>query len=480
MDAVLAANFALGVVAPYFCGYGGDIFAVVWDGELHGYLGSGRSPAGATIDAVRDASGQSTMPPIGPHSVTVPGAVAGWFELLERWGTRSFGDLAGDALRYARDGFTVSEHAAPTFAMARDIYTDDPAFQEAYAGIEAGSVLRQPALARTIEALAADGPAAYYGGPIGAAIAETMHVRGGLMTAADVAGHRGEWAQPLRVPYRGTEIVELPPPTQGVVALEALGILDGIELPEDGPERQHLLVEAVKLAFETRDEHVTDPQHMTLSPAELLDPARLTERRARIDPMHARSLHGTAHVGGTAYLCATDADGLMVSLIQSNFFGFGAGVHVGEWGINLNNRGASFSFDDAHVNRLAPGKLPMHTLVPAMVLRDGSPSIVFGSMGGDAQIQVHVQLLARMIDDGVDPQRAIGAPRWRIEPWTGRLHVERDVPEDVQRVLAERGNEIVSEPRLNSGMGHAHAIRVEPGGYAVATDPRAEGAAVGV
>jgi gamma-glutamyltranspeptidase/glutathione hydrolase len=236
----------------------------------------------------------------------------------------------------------------------------------------------------------------------------------------------------------------------------------------------------VKIGLRDRDDHVTDPAHLRVAPEDLLAPAWIDARRAAIDPDHARvPAPGHPQRGGTAYLCAADGDGLLVSLIQSNFLGFGSGVHVPEWGINLNNRGSSFVLDPERVNALAPSKRPMHTLIPAMVLRDGRPSVVFGSMGGDAQAQVHAQLLTQLVDDGADAQVAIDAPRWRVETFDWKLRVERRADPAVLADLASRGHELVEMQAYDPGMGHAHAITVGPGGYGVATDPRAEGAAVG-
>ena len=481
LDAAIAANLALGVAAPYLCGYGGDVFAIVWDGELHGYLGSGRSPAAATIETVRDRAGSETMPVLGPHAVTVPGGVAGWFDLLERWGTRSFGELAEPALAYARDGFELTPMGAMYIGGSLAMYEGSAALRSTYEGVEAGDVLRQPGLARTIETLAVDGPDAYYRGPIASAMAETHQADGGLLTAGDLAAHEGQWVAPLRAPYRDVEIAELPPPTQGVTALEALRILDGFPLPADGPDRHHLLIEATKLALQDRDEYVSDPDAMTVTPAEMLADGWIADRRSLIDPQRATMPRpGAAHVGGTAYLCASDADGLLVSLIQSNFLSFGSGVHVPEWGINLNNRGSSFTLDPTSVNALAPSKLPMHTLIPAMAMRDGAPWCVFGSMGGDSQAQIQVQLLARLVNDGADPQDALDAPRWCIDPSNWRLRAEGGFAPEWFEALRARGHDPQRAPRMDTGMGHAHVIQRTAGGYAVATEPRAEGAALGL
>jgi gamma-glutamyltranspeptidase / glutathione hydrolase len=481
LDAAIAANLALGVVAPYLCGYGGDVFAIVWDGRLDGYLGSGRSPKAATIDAVRAQARTDTMPLFGPHSVTVPGAVAGWFELLDRWGTRSFGELAQHALSYARDGFELTPTGEMYVSGSLTMYEAFPASLAAYDGAHAGQVLRQPELARTIATLAADGPDAYYRGPIAAAIADTVQAAGGLLTMDDLAAYESRWAEPLRAPYRNVEIAELPPQTQGIAALEALRILDGIALPVDGADRQHLLIEAIKLALEDRDEYVSDPEAMIVTPEAMLSDGWIAERRSRLDPRRATTPKaGAAHVGGTAYLCAADGDGLLVSLIQSNFLSFGSGLHVPEWGINLNNRGSSFTLDPIRVNALGPAKLPMHTLMPAMAMRDGEPWLVFGTMGGDSQAQIQVQLLARIVDDGDDPQEALDAPRWCIDASSWALRAERSFPTEWFDALGALGHEPQPTRRGDTGMGHAHAIERTANGYAVATEPRTEGAALGL
>jgi gamma-glutamyltranspeptidase/glutathione hydrolase len=481
LDAAIAANLALGVVAPYLCGYGGDVFAIVWDGRLQGYLGSGRSPRAATIGEVRLRAHTDEMPLFGPHSVTVPGAVAGWFDLLERWGTKSFGELAQYALSYARDGFELTPTGEMYITGSLTMYEDSPALRATYGDAKAGRALDQPALARTIATLAADGPDAYYRGPIAEAIAETVEAAGGLLTTGDLAAYEGRWAEPLRAQYRDVEVAELPPQTQGVAGLEALRILDGIALPTDGAERQHLLIEAIKLALEDRNDYVSDPDAMTVTANEMLSDRWIAERRSRVDPRRATTPEaGAAQVGGTAYLCAADSDGLLVSLIQSNFLSFGSGLHVTDWGINLNNRGSSFTLDPARVNALAPGKLPMHTLMPAMAMRGREPWLVFGTMGGDSQAQIQVQLLAHIVDDGADPQDALDAPRWCIDPSSWSLRAERLFPSEWFDSLRAFGHAVQPTGRGDTGMGHAHAIARTANGYAVATEPRTEGAALGL
>ena len=481
MDAAVAANLALGVVAPYLCGYGGDVFAIVWDGDLHGYLGSGRSASATSFDNVRSRHGR--MPVFGADTVTVPGGPAGWFDLLARFGTRDFAQLAAVALRLAREGFEVTPAGASVFLESRHMYGQFDDWMHAYGDVDAGTVLRQPALARAIEALATDGPDAYYRGPIADAIVGALSRGGGVLGSDDLGSHTGEWATPMRASYRDVEIAELPPPTQGASALEALRILDGFDGlgARDPVEREHLRIEAFKAAMADRDRWITDPDAMPVPASVLLGDEWVSARRAAIDPARAgtpRAAH--PQPGGTAYLCAADGDGLLVSLIQSNFIHFGSGVHVPEWGINLNNRGFSFSLDADRPNVLAPGKRPMHTLIPAMALRDGEPWLVFGSMGGDAQAAVHVQVLGHVVDEGVDPAEAVAAPRWRADVGTWKVRAETRMPDELVSGLRALGHDVATTSAYDSAMGHAHAIWRTPGGYGVTADPRAESAALGL
>lgn len=480
VDAIVAANLALGVVTPYFCGPGGDLFAIVWDGRMHGYLGAGRAPAGVTPADIADRH-DGRMPFLGADTVTVPEAVGGWFALLERWGTRSFGDLAQGAIRLAEEGYRVSDHGGAQFVDSRAWYPRSASWQAQYGAVEPGTHFVQPASARLLRRIAEEGPDGYYRGPVAEAIAAAVQSEGGGLHPDDLAAHAGEWCDPITADYRGTTIAELPPPTQGVTVLEALRILDGLDLPEDPVARTHVLVEAVKLALVDRDTHVSDPDAMAVSPHDLLADAHIAERRELLDVDRATDPPpGRPQRGGTAYLCAADADGLFVSLIQSNFAGFGSGVFVPEWGINLHNRGASFSLDDGHVNRFAPGKRPLHTLIPALALRDGRPWTVFGTMGGDAQAQVHVQLVSKMVDAVADPATAIAAPRWRVDPGTWWLHLESRYPDAIPTGLQARGHRTAPAPAYDSAMGHAHAIRIGADGFHAGSDPRAEGAARGI
>lgn len=481
VDVAVATNLALGVVLPYICGYGGDLFAQVWDGErLHGYNGSGRAPAAASLEGVREAAGEDAMPGVGPLTVTVPGAVDGWFTLLERFGTRSFADLARPAIAWARNGFPLTQRGFEIIGFSKDLYTEDWAapWQEVYGEARPHGALRQPDLARTIATLGEEGPDVYYRGPIAEAIAGAVP----LMVTDDLAAHAGDWVEPLRTTYRGAEVCELPPSSQGVAALEALNLVEGSEVPERGTaEREHLLIEAMKIALADRDAHLTDPDHMTIDPAELASKAWADARRDRIDHSRAGTpLAGRAAAGGTVYLCAADAGGMLVSLIQSNYVGFGSGVTVPGWGINLQNRGGYFSLDPGHPNAVAPRKRTLHTLMPGMAFRDGAPWLVFGTMGGDGQAQTHLQLLTRMIDGSDDPQQAVSAPRWVVSPDDWTVSCESRFGGAVLAGLRERGHPLEEMGPYEIKMGHAHAIEVVEDGYAAGTDPRAEGAALGL
>ena len=487
VDAAVAANLTLGVVAPYLCGYGGDLFALIRrEGEgLWAYNASGRAPSAATVEAVRAAVGADAMPSSGPLTVTVPGAVEGWFALLERFGTRSFGSLAEHASAYADEGFVLSGRGASAITSSKERFGPRASgWWAAYGEASPGRVLRQPALARTIRTLASDGPDAYYGDPIGPDIADRVRSAGGLLSAGDLAAHEGGAIELLRGRYRDVEVVELGPNTQGVAALEAMAIAESLAPagpPSEGLERHHLLIESMKLALADRDEHVSDPSAMAIEAADLLNPAWIAERAERFDPGAARSPEsGRAAGGGTAYLCAADAEGTLVSMIQSNYMGFGSGVTVPGWGINLQNRGAYFSLDPSHVNAIAPGKRTLHTLIPAMALREGRPWLVFGTMGGDGQAQTHLQLMVRMIDDGEDAQRAIDAPRWLVSPADHSVVADERFSPAIVEGLRAMGHRIATSPWFDHRFGHAHAIVVTPDGYAGATDPRAEGAVLGL
>jgi gamma-glutamyltranspeptidase/glutathione hydrolase len=483
VDAALAANLVLAVVTPYMCGFGGDLLTIVWDGEVNAYRGVGRAPAGSTSAAVRAQSGEDTMPVFGPHPITVPGAIDGWFTMLERWGTRSFAEVSARALHYADEGYPVTRRGAFFYTRTAQLfdYFDLPDFRAFYGDVAPGTWIRQPELARTIRLLADDGSDAYYRGPIGEAIAARVQEAGGFMTVDDIRAHTGAWVEPLAAPFRDVEVLEMPPPTQGMTALEALRIVDGFDLGRDGPDREHLLIEAMKAALADRHEYLGDPFSMPVPPETILGDAWIARRRATIDRDKARFYEPMpAADGGTIYMCTADRDGMLVSLIQSNFASAGSGVRVHDWGINLHNRGSAFILDDDHPNGIGPGKMPLHTLIPAMARRDGEPWLVFGTEGGHGQAQTHLQLLVHILADGFDPQQAISAPRFTIDPDTCAINVEDHFDPAWIENLRSRGHDITVVEGYRHGPGIAHAIEVMPRGYRAASDPRAEGGTVGL
>jgi gamma-glutamyltranspeptidase/glutathione hydrolase len=479
VDAAVAANLALSVVCPYYCGPGGDLLALVWEGRLVGYRSAGRAPAHLDAEVLR-AEGHTTMPHGGPHTVTVPGAVRGWFDLLERFGSRSFGELARRAIELT-EGFPLSRPGVfrlrSSIELALALHPASTVTRT-YPEVELGAVVRQPGLGETLRLLAEDGPAAFYRGPIAEAIVAQVQGGGGRLDADDLAAHEAAWVEPIRQPFAGHEIVELPPPTQGVTALQMLTVAEGCDLGADDADRTHLLVEIAAQALEDRDRYVGDPDRMAVTVDDLLAPARLTERRQQLNPhRHVPSAPRPAADGGTAYLAAADADGLLVSLIQSNFTALGSGVHVAPWGLHLHNRGAGFVLDDDSPNQVGPHRLPLHTLIPAMVLREGVPAIVFGTMGGHAQAQIHLQLLVRWLCDGTELQQAITAPRWSVDPTADRLAIEDRLPWTDN--LAAMGHRVHLLRSFDDAVGHAHAIAPLPQGYLAAVDPRAESSAAG-
>ena len=485
LDAAIATNLVLGVVAPYMCGYGGDLFTIISvDGQLHAYNGSGRAPSAATPDAVRAAAGQNTIPVSGPLSVTVPGAVEAWFVLLERFGTKTFAELAEPALRYARDGFPINELLVALFDGIGRSGRDEWAapWRDIYTGASADSLFRQPELARTIETLIEQGPDAYYRGAIADAMSRMLREHGAFMSVEDLGSHRGDWVDTISSTYRDVEIHQLPPNSQGLTTLEALNLIEGFAL--DAPEttaRHHLLIEAMKVAFLDRDAHMTDADHMQIDPAKLVSKEWASDRRGEIDrAVASKPAAGRAAVGGTAYFCAADRNGMMVSMIESNYKGFGSGVTVPGWGINLQNRGSYFSLDPDHINVIAPNKRTLHTLMPAFSFRDGKPWMAFGTMGGDGQAQTQVQILSRVVDDGMNIQDAIDAGRWVVSPDNWSVIAESRLGADVIAGLRELGHDVNEIRHNDPTFGHAHAIQVTPTGYAAAYDRRSQGAALGL
>ncbi|MCV0404446.1 MAG: gamma-glutamyltransferase family protein [Chloroflexi bacterium] len=491
VDAAVAANAMLAVVYCNACGLGGDAFALVWDPverRLRGFNGSGRSPSGLSIEAVR-AAGHDAMPVRGPLSITVPGGVDAWDQLLRRFGRRSLGDAVEPAARVAEDGYRLTTVTARS--IARSLPTFDAAARAVFADAgSAGEIFRQPMLGASLRAIAEGGRDAFYGGPIGAEIARAIRAGGGVMTADDIATHRGEWVDPISTSYRGVEVANLPPNSQGITALMALNVLEALDWPMGAAlsaDRIHAQVEALKVAWSERDRCVAEPDRALDDVDQLLSARHTAWLASRLSPDRAQRLVPTNPPGGgTVYLCAADADGMMVSLIESNYMGFGSGVMGGSTGIMLHNRGALFSLDPAHRNALAPRSRPLHTLMPGMLLRDGVAEVALGSMGGDAQPHIMVQLVTGLVDDGLDPQALVDRPRFILETEAahqplGPVRIEADgVDAATVDQLEARGHEVATvEPRA-SLMGWSQIIRRRPdGSYEGGADPRADSLAAG-
>ena len=506
IDAAIAANAVLAVVYANACGLGGDAFALVWspaEGQLFGFNGSGRSPAGLTRELVHE-HGHTEMPARGALPINVPGAVDAWAHLLERFGRRTLAEALLPAAEIAEAGYELTPITAGAIERSADLF-DDRARQVFLPGgrtLRAGDRLRQPLLAATLRRVATDGPDAYYRGPIGAEIARAVQASGGVLSAEDLAAHAGAWVEPISTSYSGVEVATIPPNSQGITALIALNVLSALAdrgwpgLPAQAPlsadavassERVHAQVESLKIAWSERDRYVADPDRELCQPADLLSRRHAAELAGRLDPAHAGHFAQEATGGGTVYLCAADADGMMVSLIESNYMGFGSGVMGGETGIMLQNRGAYFHLDPDHPNHLAPSSRTLHTLMPAILLRDGRPWMALGAMGGDGQPQTLVQLVNALVDDGLDPQQAVERPRFVLEVEgaggpLGPIIIEADGADDALRQgLERRGHRLLlAEPRTPL-MGWAQVIRREPeGGYLGGADPRADSLAAAI
>jgi gamma-glutamyltranspeptidase/glutathione hydrolase len=506
VDAAVTAAAVLAVVEPTMTGIGGDLFAIVHDGtsrQLRGLNASGRAPFAATPEAFA-RRGLAAIPARGILAVTVPGAVDGWAELLRTHGTITLERALSPAIEYARDGYAVSEVVAHQWASVTDVLAADPIARRVFLvegrAPRAGEVVRNPELARTLDAVARGGRDAFYRGPIARAIAGDARQRGGLLEERDFAEHRSDWVEPVSTTYRGYSVFELPPNTQGVAALEMLNILEGFDLRALGHNSAaylHLLVEAKRIAWADRDAYVADPAatpqaalRMMLSKEYAarrrsgIDPSRAAGEYAPGQPEPARPSGDVAAAppteegrdrGDTVYLAVADRHGNVVSLIQSLFSSFGAGIVAGETGVVLHNRGSAFRLDD-HPNRVAPHKRPFHTLVPAMVLKAGRPWLSYGVMGGDMQAQGHVQVLVNLIDFGMNVQEAGEAAR--VRHTSAGLAVESAIAEGVRAELARRGHRIVPGSDVFGGF---QGILIDPatGVLMGGSDPRKDGLAVG-
>ena len=484
VDAALAAAITLTVVEPISNGVGSDAFAIIWDGkELHGFNASGRSPAAWTPDYFK---GQKGVPVRGWNSVSVPGCVSAWAELSKRFGKLPVAKLFEPAIGYAADGFPVSPFVAERWGPQVPELRGQPGFAEAFLpggrAPRAGEIFRFPDQAKTLEKIAATKGEAFYRGEIAEKIAAHAKANGGAMTRADLAAHANDWVGTISRDYRGLTVHEIPPNGQGIVCLMALGILSSFDLADhalDSADSVHLQIEAVKLAFADAHRFVGDPKAMQMKTEQLLDPGYLKSRSKLIDMKRAQNPGaGSPPKGGTVYLTAADASGMMVSMIQSNFSGFGSGVVVPGTGISLQNRGSGLVLTDGHPNQVAPGKRPFHTIIPGFVTRNGAPLMSFGLMGGSMQPQGHMQMMVRMADYGLGPQGAIDGPRFRVVQGLD-VTFEDEWPEATIADLAARGHRVMKLPEDYNAFGCAQIAYKLEDGYLCASDARRDSLPVG-
>lgn len=492
IDAAIATNAVLTVVLPHQCHLGGDLMAMIWDPgstELAGLNASGPAPQGSSLESISAQYG-GTMPSRGALSVTVPGTVAGWVALHERYGSVDLGRLLADAVQYADEGFPVSQRLINAVEVNRTLLEQDEAAKRIFLDPNlrrAGDRLQQPDYANTLRALSNSGRDAFYTGFVAHDIIEALHSGGSAMSGEDLASFEPEWVDPLTVDYRGYELAELPANSQGPMALLLAGMSrnwDVAGLGSDAVELTHLGAEAVRIAIEQRDRFVGDPRFASAATDWFLDPDIATAHSNAIDPERASVGPIAAEDGDTVYFCVVDGDGMAVSMIQSVYLNFGSGIVTPNTGILLHCRGAGFTLEPDHPNTFAPGKRPKHTLIPAMLLKDGRPEIVFGAMGADGQAQTQLQLLQGFVDFGLHPQAAIEAPRWCVtadEQGWGTLRVESTFSPGKIEALQRMGHHVVVGEHWDQRMGHAQAIAIDRsrGVLGGGADPRGDGAALG-
>jgi len=502
VDAAIAANALLGLVEPTGCGIGGDLFVLVWDPatlKLHGLNASGRSPHSLTRQYFLDQNLEA-IPQDGPLPVSVPGCVDGWFELHDRFGRLEMKRLLEPAISYATHGFPVSEVIAEDWQRNAEKYEKWPGFRDIFMpGGKApakGDIFRNTALARSLNLIATQGRSAFYKGDIARELAAFMKEHGGFLTEQDLADHRSTWVDPVSTTYRNCEVWELPPNGQGIAALQILNILEGYDIASMGfgsPDYLHLFIEAKKLAFEDRARFYADPAFHTLPVQELISKPYAKERRALIDPAKAAKSvppgNPALEEGDTIYLTVADSQGMMVSLIQSNYRGMGSGMTPPTLGFCLQNRGEMFSLEEGHFNMYAPHKRPFHTIIPAFITRDGQPWISFGVMGGAMQPQGHAQIVVNLIDFHMSLQEAGDAPRVQhvgsSEPTGstmadgGRVQLEFGFNEETVRELVRRGHEVGHDTAGNFGGYQAILRNPETGVYYGASESRKDGHAAG-
>jgi gamma-glutamyltranspeptidase/glutathione hydrolase len=484
VDAAVAAAAALTVVEPTSNGIGGDAFAIVSAGDrLHGLNASGRAPMALRPEHF---AGQRAIPETGWAGVTVPGAVSAWAALAEPFGVLPFEQLMQPAIEYAREGFLVSRQTAEAWREAEEVYRGFDSWLRTFCpdgrAPEPGERFRSDDHASTLEAIAASRGEAFYRGTLAERIATHAAETGGMITADDLAAHQPEWVTPLSVAYRDYELHEIPPNGQGLAVLIALGILRHFDMAQYGPDTAaglHLQIEAMKLAFADAHRYVADREWMDVDIEELLLNSEYLESRAAVIDSDRAALpdFGTPRRGGTVYLAAADASGMMVSYIQSNWTGFGSGIVVPGTGIAMHNRGCGFTLEPGHPNEVGGGKRPYHTIIPGFLTRGGESVMAFGVMGGAMQPQGHVQVVVRTVDHGQNPQAALDAPRWRVVG--GRtVSIERGLDEAVYEGLRRRGHEVEVAPRTVAHGGGQAISRLDDG-YFGASDLRRDGQAVG-
>jgi len=488
IDAAIATAAVLGVVEPSSIGIGSDAFCLFYsakDQAIRALDASGRSPHGASLEFCR-RNGFTEVPQRGIHSVTVPGAVHGWATLLMSHGTKKLSEVMQAAIRHAEEGFPVAELTAEQWKESESRLKADEGGAINYLingrAPRAGEIFRNPRMAVTLKRIAAEGPDYYYQGEVADKLVHCSERLGGLFSRKDFADHRSDWVEAITANYRGYDVYEMPPTTQGFVALEMLKILESFDLKTMGTnsvDALHAMIEAKKLAFADRDRHLADRDFMKVNVRELIDAERAQRLRGRIRMEHAAADYPDAPGGtDTEYVAAADRDGNLVSFIQSNFMGFGSGVVEPDTGIILQNRGHLFSLDDNHPNCIGPHKRCAHTLAPGMIFKDGKPYAALGLKGGHVQPQVQVQLIANLIDHGMTPQQAISAPRFNHVDGL-KVGLEPEISREVKDELNRKGHQVVGGNPESFGGAHMILIHPESGAFVGASDPRKGGCALG-
>jgi gamma-glutamyltranspeptidase / glutathione hydrolase len=478
VDAALAAAITHTIVEPNMNGIGSDAFAILWDGnELVGLNASGRSPAAWSLDYF---SNYTEIPKFGWDSVTVPGAVSAWMKLSERYGKLPFAGLFQAAIHYAEDGFQVGPKTAKGWNIAQELYADSPSYAaEFLPAPKPGQKIRRTDAGQTLRLIAESKGEAFYRGELADRMEAAAIAGGGALRKSDLEAHTADWVTPIQQDYRNVTLHEIPPNGQGLAAQIALGILKHREAPPlDSADSVHLQIEAMKIAIRASFDHFADPRAMRVTPEELLGSGSLEKAAASISDRASDLPPVSLPVGhDTVYLTAADASGMMISFIQSNYWGFGSGIVIPGTGIAMQNRGWGFSLDPDHPNCVGPSKRPYHTIIPGFVTENGVPRMSFGVMGGHMQHQGHVQMVTRIFDHGQNPQAAADALRWYVYP-DFTVGLEEGMPQFLADELTRRGHTVRFEP-LAIYMGGAQLILRTDDGYVGGSDPRKEGQAVG-